>query len=209
MFIQQAQTTAPGCRGYDCLKSETVPKIGQRGFLSNGRGRGWKCRLSRLFPLFFLVLIVLPVGPDRAQAAAPRIGSALPSLTLPDVGGMPFRIPDSVRGKVTVLHFWQVGCSSCKLEMPAMNDLYRQYRRRGLEILAVNVGQKKEVVQGFVADLGATYPLLIDADAKSAAVYGATDVPRTYLIDRKGIVRYRILGGVAPEMLKKLVLSLL
>lgn len=90
-----------------------------------------------------------------------------------------------------------------------MNDLYLQYRRRGLEILAVNVGQKRETVQGFAAEIALSYPLLIDAEGKSAALYGVTDVPRTYLIDRKGIIRYRILGGMAPEALKKLVLSLL
>lgn len=157
-----------------------------------------------IFPLLLLLLV-----PSPAEAGAPRIGNALPSITLTDIHGASVRIPAGVQGKVTVLHFWQAGCSSCKLEMPAMNDLYLQYRRRGLEILAVNVGQKKETVQGFAAELAVAYPLLIDAEGKSAALYGVTDVPRTYLIDRKGIIRYRILGGMAPETLKKLVLSLL
>ena len=141
--------------------------------------------------------------------AALRIGSALPSVTLPAVYGAPVRIPESVKGKVVILHFWQVGCSSCKLEMPAMDELYGKYRRKGLEVVAVNVGQKKETVKAFAAELGVSYPILIDMDGKSAALYGVTDVPRTYVIDRSGVVRYRILGGATPEMLKKLILSLL
>jgi len=93
--------------------------------------------------------------------------------------------------------------------MPAMNDLYGRYQRKGLEILAVNVGQRRESVKAFAVELGVSYPILIDLDGKSATLYGVTDVPRTYVIDRSGVVRYRILGGAAPEILKKLILSLL
>jgi peroxiredoxin len=110
---------------------------------------------------------------------------------------------------VVILHFWQIGCTSCRLEMPAMDDLYSKYRRKGLEILAVNVGQRKEAVKSFASDLRVSYPILIDADERSASLYGVTDVPRTYVVDRSGIVRYRILGGATPEILKKLILSLL
>ncbi len=171
-----------------------------------GKGRGY--RNSSLWLLGLFLLLTLPAALCPAEAAL-RIGSALPPVTLPGVGGALLRIPENVKGKVVILHFWQIGCSSCKLEMPAIDALYKQYQKKGLEVLAVNVGQKKEVVRTFAGELGVTYPILIDADAKSAALFGVTDVPRTYVIDRGGIVRYRILGGAAPETLKKLVLSLL
>jgi cytochrome c biogenesis protein CcmG/thiol:disulfide interchange protein DsbE len=175
-----------------------------KGPAGTGQGRGrWKG--SAWLPLILLTLLAATCPVE----AALRIGSALTSVTLPGLGGAPVRIPESVRGKVVILHFWQVGCSSCKLEMPAMDELYGKYRRRGLEVLAVNVGQKKEVVQSFAVELGVSYPILIDADGKGAALFGVTDVPRTYVIDRGGIVRYRILGGATPETLKKLILSLL
>jgi len=169
-----------------------------------GKGRGrWKILVG--LPLVLLALLAVAWSAE----ATLRIGSALPTVTLPGVDGVPVMIPESIKGKVVILHFWQVGCSSCKLEMPAMDVLYKQYQRKGLEVLAVNVGQKKEVVQRFAAELRASYPLLIDPDEKGARLFGVTDVPRTYVIDRKGIVRYRILGGAAPETLKKLILSLL
>jgi cytochrome c biogenesis protein CcmG/thiol:disulfide interchange protein DsbE len=154
-----------------------------------------------------ILLLVALLTTCPAEAAL-RIGSTLPPVIFLGVNGAPVRIPETVKGKVVILHFWQVGCSSCRLEMPAMDALYKQYQRKGLEVLAVNVGQKKEVVQTFAAELRTSYPILIDADGKSAALLGVTDVPRTYVIDRSGIVRYRILGGATPEMLKKLILSL-
>jgi len=155
-----------------------------------------------------LLLLVLLAAAHPAEAAL-RIGSVLPSVTFPGVNGASVNITESLKGKVVVLHFWQIGCSSCKLEMPAMDELYSKYRRKGLEVLAVNVGQKKEVVRTFAAELRVSYPLLIDPDEKSARLFGVTDVPRTYVIDRSGVVRYRILGSATPETLKKLILSLL
>jgi cytochrome c biogenesis protein CcmG, thiol:disulfide interchange protein DsbE len=159
---------------------------------------------------FWMPLLLLTLLPAAGSAnAALRIGSTLPAVTLSGVGGASVRIPESLKGKVVILHFWQIGCSSCKLEMPAMDLLYGNYRRKGLEVLAINIGQKKEAVKAFAVELGVSYPLLIDPDEKSATLLGVTDVPRTYVIDRSGVIRYRILGGATKEMLKKLILSLL
>jgi cytochrome c biogenesis protein CcmG/thiol:disulfide interchange protein DsbE len=167
-------------------------------------------RHRRLAEVFWIpVLLLTFLTAQGIAGAALRIGDTAPSIALSGVNGAPVRIPESLKGKVVILHFWQIGCSSCKLEMPAMDGLYGKYRRKGLEVLAVNVGQKNEAVKAFAAELGVSYPILIDMDGKSAVLYGVTDVPRTYVIDRSGVVRYRILGGATPEMLKKLILSLL
>jgi peroxiredoxin len=155
------------------------------------------------------ILLLLLFAVAEIAHAEMRIGALMPSITLSGVNGIPVRIPEHVKGKVIVLHFWQIGCSSCKLEMPAMNVLYNKYRDKGLEILAVNLGQQKESVKAFAAELGVSYPILIDAEQKCAGLYGVTDVPRTYVIDRSGVIRYRIFGGATPEKLKQLVLSLL
>jgi cytochrome c biogenesis protein CcmG, thiol:disulfide interchange protein DsbE len=167
----------------------------------------WGRRWARVAGLM-LWLLLLPALARPADAAL-RIGDILPSTTLLGVNGESIKIPEALKGKVAILHFWQIGCSSCKLEIPAMDVLYKKYQRKGLEILAVNVGQKKESVKIFAAELRVSYPILIDSEGKSAALYGVTDVPRTYVIDRSGVIRYRIFGGATPEILKKLVLSLL
>jgi cytochrome c biogenesis protein CcmG, thiol:disulfide interchange protein DsbE len=164
-------------------------------------------RSNRVLTPVLIILLLLTI-PGIAGAGL-RIGDTVPSVILSDVKGTAVRIPESFRGKVAILHFWQIGCSSCRLEMPAMDVLYKQYRRKGLEIVAVNVGQKKEVVRSFTAGLQVSYMFLTDPEEKGARLFGVTDVPRTYVIDRSGTVRYRILGGATPEILKKLILSLL
>jgi alkyl hydroperoxide reductase subunit AhpC len=76
-------------------------------------------------------------------------------------------------------------------------------------VLAVNVGQQKETVRGFAAALKISYPILLDVDRRSSALYDVTDVPRTYIIDRNSVIRYRIIGSAKPDVLKKLILSVL
>lgn len=182
------------------MKRHTKPMEGVKACIVRHRRQLWH---SILLLVLALLASVSPADADL------RIGSAVPQATIPDVNGGPVRIPEHLRGKVSLLHFWQIGCSSCKLEMPAMDTLYTQYRKKGLEILAINVGQKKERVQAFAAELGVSYPLLIDPNEGNARLFGVTDVPRTYIVDRSGVVRYRILGGATTETLKKLILSLL
>lgn len=166
------------------------------------RRRGWLSASSLCVFILILLSAAIPVE------AALRIGSAPLSMTFPAVEGAPVKFPENLRGKVVILHFWQIGCSSCRLEMPAMDKLYQQYRQKGLEILAVNVGQSRQDVRIFASELGVSYRLFMDPEKEAASAYGVTDIPRTYVIDRKGIVRYRIFGGTSPELLKKLVSGL-
>lgn len=168
-------------------------------------GRCKKEKMIFIQVFIFLMLLILPGIAD----AEVRIGDSIPPITLTGVTGRSVKIPEHLLGKVVILHFWQVGCSSCRLDMPAMDMLYKKYQKKGLEILAVNVGQKKEVVRSFAAGLQVSYIFLIDPDEKGARLFGVTDVPRTYIIDRRGVVRYRILGSAMPGILKKLILSLL
>jgi len=159
--------------------------------------------------LLALFLIGNATGVFAAGGTPLRVGSNPPRVVLASLNGTTVRVPDDFRGKVIILHFWAGGCSSCKEEMPAMEKLYEMYGRKGLVILAVNVGQRKEVVRQLAKDAGITYPVLLDPDQKMAASYDVVGVPRTYLVDRKGIIRYKILGSASSETLKKQVLSLL
>jgi len=146
----------------------------------------------------------------RAQARAPlRVGDAPPPIGVADLAGRPLRIPDNVRGKVVLLHFWASGCSSCREEMPAMESLFTRYQKKGLAILAVNVGQPSKAVRSFAAGLKVSYPILVDPDNKAAREYEVVGVPKTFILDRNGVIRYKIVGSAGMASLTKLVSSLL
>jgi cytochrome c biogenesis protein CcmG, thiol:disulfide interchange protein DsbE len=110
---------------------------------------------------------------------------------------------------VVLLHFWAGGCSSCREEMPAMESLYTRYSSRGLTILAVNVGQRRDAVRALAAGLKLGYPILLDPDTAVAREYEVVGVPKTFILDRNGLIRYKIVGSASIESLTKLVQSLL
>jgi len=172
------------------------------------RSGNFPIRLSAAF--VFILLFSFSIVNCLAAGKTPlKIGDAPPRIALPDLKGSMVRLPDDFRGKVVILHFWAGGCSSCKEEMPAMETLYRKYGRKGLVILAVNVGQRRDMVKKLVQGIGISYPVLLDTDKEMASKYDVVGLPRTYLVDRNGVIRYKILGAASEEMLKKKILSLL
>jgi cytochrome c biogenesis protein CcmG, thiol:disulfide interchange protein DsbE len=149
---------------------------------------------------------------DMASAAGNtplRIGDVPPRAALPDLKGRTVRLPDDYRGKVLIIHFWAVGCSSCRVEMSAMESLHASYARKGLAVVAVNVGQSWDTVEKMVKTLGISYQVLLDKDRAMAQRYDVIGIPRTYLIDRSGIIRFKIVGESNEEFLRKRILSML
>lgn len=116
-----------------------------------------------------------------------------PDFTLPDAGGRKVSLKD-FRGKVVFLNFWATWCESCREEMPSMERLYREFKGKGLEIVAVNTKDKRPAALAFVKELKLTYPILMDPEGEVGLLYGAFGLPATYLIDRKGVALARMWG---------------
>jgi peroxiredoxin len=134
---------------------------------------------------------------------------SLPVGQFQGLKGGSIRLPDAVRGKVAVIHFWSLGCSSCREEMPAMDPLYRKLRARGVEIVAVNMGQGRSEIEKFARETGLSYSLLLDPEKQSVQLYDVAGVPRTIILDRNGTIRFKIIGSTPIELIRKYVTSLL
>ncbi len=126
---------------------------------------------------------------------APQVDDEAPNFLLKDSQGFNVTL-DQFRGKVVLLNFWATWCGPCKIEMPAMERLYRSFSRKEFEILAVSTdAQGTAVTRPFQQEVGFTFPVLHDADFRIGLQYGARQLPMTFLIDRKGIIRNRIPGA--------------
>ena len=118
-----------------------------------------------------------------------------PDFTLPTLSGAPIRLSDQ-RGKVVLLNFWVTWCGSCRAEMPTIDALYRRYKNRGLEVLAVNLdAATTSKVQAFVGELGVTFRVGLDPSSSIARTYRVAGLPTTYLIDRVGNVVVQEVGA--------------
>ena len=118
-----------------------------------------------------------------------------PDFTLPTLSGAPVRLSD-LRGKVVLLNFWVTWCGSCRAEMPTIDALYRRYKNRGLEVLAVNLdAATTSKVQTLVGELEVTFRVGLDPSSSIARTYRVAGLPTTYLIDRAGNVVVQEVGA--------------
>lgn len=158
-----------------------------------------------------LWLLVL-VGPAGAADVQPAVGHHAPDFTLRDPRGKAVQLSRVQADKAVLLNFWATWCPPCREEMPTMERAYRDYKVRGLEILAVSIDAGREAsvaarVKLFMAELGLTFPTLLDLDAEVARAYRLRGLPTTFLIDRKGVIRAVEVGfrdWAGPESRRKL-----
>jgi thiol-disulfide isomerase/thioredoxin len=134
-----------------------------------------------------------PLGHDLAPL--PRAIPA-PAFTLQDGDGNPVSLAD-YKGKVILLNFWGTWCPPCRREMPSMERLYERQQRKGFVVLAVNQTETPDDVFIYTSQLSEapTFKILYDKNSDVARKYRVVGLPTTFLIDKKGNIRYRAVGG--------------
>ena len=134
---------------------------------------------------------ILPVATRNGV----MLGEPAPNFQLPDLNDHLVTLSD-LRGKVVLLNFWATWCGPCRVEMPAMEQLYHTFVRKDFEILAVSIdAQGVAVTRPFQQEYHLTFPILHDADYRVGLMYGARSLPMTFLVDRQGVVRHQIFGA--------------
>ncbi|MDO8608237.1 MAG: TlpA disulfide reductase family protein [Phaeospirillum sp.] len=141
-----------------------------------------------------LAVLLLLVACGEEGGKAPHVGNAPAPFKLMALDGTSVDYPSATAGKVVVVRFWATWCPFCKDEMKMIQTVWSQSRDKGFEVLAVNAGQDKGDIEGFIAKLGVTYPVLLDPGSKVTRQYGVTGLPMTLFIGRDGKVKGRILG---------------
>jgi peroxiredoxin len=164
-----------------------------------GAIRYWR---TLLLPVVLLGMTTVAWGAGPQML---KIGDPPPRFALQDLDGRTVTVPDDLKGKAVIIHFWADWCQYCVEEMPAIDGLYRQYRDKGLTVYAVNVSQSADVAKAFVKRVRVTYPILLDPDGKTAKQYSVLGLPRTFFLDRKGRIKYKLLGEANAETLERLI----
>lgn len=131
---------------------------------------------------------------DRQTLTPAQQPTPAPEFTLPDLDGKPHKLADW-RGKVVVLNFWATWCPPCRYEMPAMQRAWEKVRDENIVFVGVDVGEDSDTVFTFLADYPVEFPLLLDQDAKVIEQYPVTGLPTTYVIDPRGRITHRAVGG--------------
>jgi peroxiredoxin len=100
-----------------------------------------------------------------------------------------------MKGHVLVIRFWSDCCSYNIHEMEGLDALYARHKHKGLAVLTIYSGSERGKAQGFADELKISYPVLLDVGSSVARRYGVSRLPTTFIVDRSGIVREKIIGA--------------
>jgi cytochrome c biogenesis protein CcmG/thiol:disulfide interchange protein DsbE len=137
-------------------------------------GRGW---------LVLFLIAVLAVASIRAN------GRTAPSVKLRAIDGSTLELK-SLSGKVLLVDFWASWCLPCKAAFPALNTFHEEFQAKGVEVLAINVDEKRRNADGFLAATPHTLRVLMDPKMSAADAFRVRQIPTAFLIDRAGTIRY-------------------
>ena len=157
---------------------------------------------SRVRPSLFPVLLAFVLLPGCYSGSRPsHIGKTAPDFALQD-SDRRVTLSD-FRGKAVLLNFWATWCPPCVEELPSMIEMQDRMKQKGVLVLAVSIDADEEAYHRFIKLHRVNFLTIRDPDQKSSTLYGTFGWPETYIIDRSGVIRRKLIGPVdwnAPEI---------
>ena len=167
-----------------------------------------KFRLPRWFNFTNLLLVVVMIW------AAPRCWPHVKALVgiAPEVALRPeFHVvtrggnsisTNDLRGRVVLVNIWATWCTPCRAEMPALQQLADVYASDSVVVLGLSVDRNAGDVDRFITERNIAYPVAVVGDDIIAALGGVRGYPTSFLLDKRGIIRHKVLGPIAPLTLR-------
>jgi peroxiredoxin len=150
--------------------------------------------LQRLLLVGCAMLIAVTFAPAPASAApATLVGKDAPDFALRALDGRNLRLSE-FRGQVVLVNFWARWEGDTREQMRALDRINTTYERAGLVVLGVSVDEDVRRAREFAQGMAVSYPVLFDNEPNLGQDYMLQKMPVTILVDRAGVVRYRIVG---------------
>jgi thiol-disulfide isomerase/thioredoxin len=132
------------------------------------------------------------VSAEEAQLK-PWRGKATLELAGPNLQGGKVDLRD-LRGRVVIVNFWATWCEPCREEMPSLERLRAKLAGKPFEVLAVNYGESREKVAGFLQREFVDLPIVLDTQKDLGRSWDVGGLPMTFVVDARGRVRYSVFG---------------
>jgi peroxiredoxin len=158
---------------------------------------------ARIVALAVVAALLLFGWSQRHRFRPALAGDLAPAYSAKNLDGEEVNLSDFA-GKVVLLNVWATWCRPCVQEMPALERIYRDYKKDGLEIVAVSVdapiggfdsvGNAGGDIGAFVASFGLTFTILHDPARTVEPRFGLFGLPTTIVIDREGRIVRKVTG---------------
>lgn len=136
-------------------------------------------------------------GADSAEDASGLVGNPAPDFSVKPLSGSKGTVSlKAMHGNVILLDFWGTFCEPCKKSFPKLQDLYAKFSGQGLQIVGVSEDEvdDKDKIPTFASTYGAKFAVAWDEDKAIARRYKPETMPSTFIIDKRGIVRFAHAG---------------
>ena len=136
---------------------------------------------------------------------SPLIDKAAPAFSLPALNNASVQLsPSSFKGKPWILNIWASWCRECRIEHPLFNQMAQQY---DFEIVGLNYKDQLGDAQQWLQQFGDPFSTIIfDQKGTAGLDWGVYGVPETFLIDAEGIIRYKHVGPINPQVIENIIL---
>lgn len=168
-----------------------------------------KTRFLIPFALFLVLVVFLGIGLtlDPREVPSPLIDKEAPAFDLPTLHNPAATFtPKDMEGKVWLLNVWASWCTSCRAEHLVVTDLAKTGE---VEIVGLNYKDQPVDALSWLDRLGNPYVASVsDLHGRAGLDWGVYGVPETFVIDQKGIIRYKQIGPVTDEAISEKILPL-
>jgi len=151
-----------------------------------------------------IVFIALPLLTSCYHGSSPKgIGIPAPRFTIQDDERN--ITLDQFRGKVIVLNFWASWCAPCITETPSLVAMQERLRDKGIVVVAVSADEDEDAYHRFIKQYDMNFITVREPSARTQHLYGTEALPESYVIDREGILRRRLINAVdwsSPEVVE-------
>lgn len=152
-------------------------------------------------------LLFTGLGRDPRLIPSPLVGRPLPALSGTTLDGMAWDSA-SLAGTPALINVWAPWCTPCIGEHPLLLDTARRHAGE-LQVVGIVYQSTADGAAAFLAHYGdGGWPDVDDASGRIAVSLGATGPPETFFVDATGIVRYRQVGPLTPEVLSQQLAAL-
>jgi cytochrome c biogenesis protein CcmG/thiol:disulfide interchange protein DsbE len=168
--------------------------------------------LKYIIPLviFIVMAVFLAVGLNLnpRDIPSPLIDKPAPAFSAPKLGAPSETLSQAdLKGKVWLFNVWASWCVSCRSEHPILNQLAQQ---KAAVIVGLNYKDEPDAAKNWLTQLGNPYDVsIMDQDGRIGIDWGVYGVPETFVIDKKGVIRYKHTGPVTSQDVQAIFLPLI
>jgi thiol-disulfide isomerase/thioredoxin len=150
----------------------------------------------RLLSVFSLCVVALFCSCQSPRSDVAE-GRQAPGLEISDAGTGQKIDLGQYKGRVMFINFWATWCAPCREETPSIEALHRELGHDGrFVMLTILYKDSPNTANEYMKSNGYTFPVCTDREGASAKGYGVTGVPETYLVDKRGVLRKKIIGSL-------------